>query len=186
MPTRHYTVATLLAALALPSLASAQPAWCVPGNPLYERGDYRCFDRPPRPSRARATVQARVEAARFLSGGSLSENTRSELEDWLNGIEAELARALPSLVDGHGALHTPDVRLALVLLPSGDVGRVRLLSRHGDTLDREIARSLVGAVSNADGTDTAGAELELIVRLHPRLHYTRWRRPAPRWDYDEE
>jgi hypothetical protein len=178
--------AALLFSLALPSLASAQAPFCVPGNPLYERGDYRCFSRPPRPTRARTTVQAHVEAARFLSGGALSEGTRDGLEDWLNGLEAELARALPSLSDGRGAIHTPDVRVALVLLPSGQVGRVRLLSRHGDSLDRDIARSLVGALADVDGTDTAGAELELIVRLHPRLRYTRWRRTPQPWDYDDE
>ena len=37
---------SLLFALALslaPLAAAAQDTVCVPGNPLYDRGDYRCF-----------------------------------------------------------------------------------------------------------------------------------------------
>ena len=166
-------VAGLLALL--PAGALAQRAPCVPGNPLYDRGDYRCFGERPVPTRARAAVTARVEAARYLSGAALPAHLRAMLEDHFNDLAPSLADDLPSLVDGDGDLHTPDVRLAVVLLPSGSVGRVRVLTRHGDPLDRRIAQSLAAGVSGAEGVSTGGAELEAIVRLRPRLHYTRWR-----------
>lgn len=168
------TLLALLLAL-LPSPALAQRAPCVPGNPLYDRGDYRCFGERPVPTRARASVSARLEAARYLSGASLPSHLRASLEDHFNDLGPSLADDLPSLVDGDGDLHTPDVRLAVVLLPSGSVGRVRVLTRHVDPLDRRIAQSLAGGVSDAEGVSTGGAELEVIVRLRPRLHYTRWR-----------
>jgi hypothetical protein len=67
------------------------------------------------------------------------------------------------------------VRLAVVLLPSGSVGRVRVLTRHADPLDRRIASALASAVSEHGGADLDGAELEVIVRLRPQLQYTRYR-----------
>lgn len=167
------TALALALALAAPT-AAAQDAYCVPGNPLYDRGDYRCFNRPPRPSRARATVRARVEAARHLSGGALSPALRDRIEDQFNAARELLAESLPSLTDDHGALHTPDVRLAVVLLPSGEVGRVRVLTRHGDALDRSIASALARAVSEHAGAELDGSEVEVIVRLRPRLRYTRF------------
>lgn len=173
----------------LPSSALAQRAPCVPGNPLYDRGDYRCFGERPVPTRARATVTARVEAARYLSGAALSPHLRATLEDHFSDLGPSLAEDLPSLVDGDGDLHTPDVRLAVVLLPSGSVGRVRVLTRHGDPLDRRIAQSLAGGVSESEGVSINGSELEVIVRLRPRLHYTRWRaqrHPACCFDDAEE
>ena len=159
----------------VPAGALAQRSPCVPGNPLYDRGDYRCFGERPVPSRARAAVTARVEAARYLSGAALPGALRASLEDHFTDLTPSLADDLPSLGDGDGDLHTPDVRLAVVLLPSGSVGRVRVLTRHGDPLDRRIAQSLAAGVSSAEGVATGGAELEVIVRLRPRLHYTRWR-----------
>jgi len=66
-----------------------------------------------------------------------------------------------------------------VLLPSGSVGRIRVLSRHADPFDRRIAQSLVAAVSEHAGITLDGSELEVIVRLHPQLHFTRWRNPPP-------
>lgn len=168
-------VIVLSAAVLLPAAASAQRAPCVPGNPYYDRGDYRCFGERPHPTRARAEVTAHVEAARYVSGGALSSHWRETLEDHFDGLSSSLAADLPSLVDGEGDLHTPDVRLAVVLLPSGNVGRVRLLSRHGDTLDRRIAQSLAAGVSSSDGLSVESAEVEVIVRLRPRLHYTAWR-----------
>lgn len=171
----------------LPSVASAQTPVCVPGNPFYDRGDYRCFGRRPVPTRARATVQARVEAARFLSGGALSEAQREALEDHFDEVGAGLGAELPSLVDGSGAMHTPDVRLSVVLLPSGEVGRVRVLSRHGDPLDRQIASTIATGVSNGGGLSVESAEVEVIVRFHPRLHYTRYRpRVNPSCCIDDE
>jgi len=174
---------SLLFALALslaPLAASAQETVCVPGNPLYDRGDYRCFAGRPRPTRARATVRAHVEAARYLSGGSLTEPQRQQLEDHFDGLESTLAAELPSLVDGDGSLHTPDVRLAVVMLPSGSVGRVRVLSRHGAALDRQIAQRLSLGVSNHAGMSVDGSEVEVIVRLRPQMFYTRYRgRPIP-------
>jgi hypothetical protein len=174
----------LLAALALtltPATVSAQRAACVPGNPLYDRGDYRCFGERPVPTRARAAVRARVEAARYLSGSDLPAHLREALEDHFRDLAPSLSAELPSLVDGDGELHTPEVRLAVVLLPSGSVGRVRVLTRHVDPLDRRIAQSLAAAVSEGEGMPTGGAELEAVVRLRPRLDYTRWRplRPTP-------
>ncbi len=77
----------------------------------------------------------------------------------------------------------------MVLLPSGSVGRVRVLTRHGDPLDRRIAQSLAGGVSESEGVSINGSELEVIVRLRPRLHYTRWRaqrHPACCFDDGEE
>lgn len=175
---------SLLAALALslvPLAASAQETVCVPGNPLYDRGDYRCFAGRPRPTRARATVRTHVEAARYLSGGSLSEHHRQELEDHFDGLERILASELPSLVDGDGSLHTPDVRIAVVFLPSGQVGRVRVLSRHGASLDRQIAQRLSLGVSNHASMSIDGSEVEAIVRMRPQMFYTRYRgRPVPR------
>lgn len=175
---------SLLFALALtlaPLAAAAQDTVCVPGNPLYDRGDYRCFSGRPRPTRARATVRAHVEAARYLSGGSLPEHRRQDLEDHFDSLEATLAAELPSLVDADGSLHTPDVRLAVVLLPSGSVGRVRVLSRHGAPLDRQIAQRLSLGVSNHAGMSVDGSEVEVIVRLRPQMFYTRYRaRPVPR------
>jgi hypothetical protein len=161
----------------LPASAFAQRAPCVPGNPLYDRGDYRCFGERPIPTRARTAVTARVEAARYLSGAALSPHLRATLEDHFSDLSSSLAEDLPSLVDGDGDLHTPDVRLAVVLLPSGSVGRVRVLTRHGDPLDRRIAQSLAAGVSESEGVSIDGSELEVIVRLRPRLHYTRWRAP---------
>ena len=165
----------LVTALGLPLSASAQETVCVPGNPLYDGGDYRCFNHRPRPSRARASVRAHVEAARHLSGGALTPYQRDQVEDHFASVRAELAASLPPLIDGTGAMHTPDVRLAVVLLPSGSVGRVRVLTRHADPLDREIARSLAAAVSEHAGMDLDGSELEVIVRIRPQLHVTRWR-----------
>ena len=177
--TRSSLVFALVALLA-PASALAQRApraACVPGNPLYDRGDYRCFGERPVPSRARAAVSARVEAARFLSGGALTAHLRDELEDHFAGLSSALAEELPSLTDDDGDLHTPDVRLAVVLLPSGSVGRVRVLSHHGDALDRRIAQSLAAGVSSSDGVSIEGSEVEVIVRLRPRLRYTRWLAP---------
>jgi hypothetical protein len=135
----------------------------------------------PRPTRARATVRAHVEAARYLSGGALPEHRRQDLEDHFDGLEATLAAELPSLVDADGSLHTPDVRLAVVMLPSGSVGRVRVLSRHGAPLDRQIAQRLSLGVSNHAGMSVDGSEVEVIVRLRPQMFYTRYRgRPVPR------
>jgi hypothetical protein len=165
----------MLATLITPALGAAQDARCVPGNPLYDGGDYRCFERRPHPTRARAEVVAHVEAARYLSGGALRESLRASLEDHFDDQASEYAASLPSIVDGSGGLHTPDVRLAVVFLASGNVGRVRVLTRHGDALDRRIAQSLAAAVSRGDGVAIEGAEIELIVRLRPRLRYTRWR-----------
>lgn len=175
--TRSSLVFALVALLA-PASALAQRApraACVPGNPLYDRGDYRCFGERPVPSRARTEVTAHVEAARFLSGGALTAHLRDTLEDHFDGLSSALAEDLPSLVDGEGDLHTPDVRIAVVLLPSGSVGRVRVLSRHGDALDRRIAQALAAGVSSSEGVSVEGSEVEVIVRLRPRLHYTRWR-----------
>lgn len=171
------TLALALAVLLSPAAAAAQSQPCVPGNPLYDRGDYRCFGERPHPTRARATVSARVEAARYLSGGSLPEHLRESLEDHFDGVAPSLADDMPSLVDDHGGLHTPDVRVAVVLLPSGSVGRVRVLSRHGDPLDRRIAQALAAGLSESDGVSIEGSELEVIVRLRPHLRYTRWRAP---------
>ena len=165
----------LLALLTLSPAALAQEAYCVPGNPLYDRGDYRCFNRRPRPTRARTTVRAHVEAARHLSGGALPAHERERLEDHFDALRGAFAEALPSLSDERGGLHTPDVRLAVVLLPSGSVGRVRVLTRHADPLDRRIASALAAAVSEHGGADLDGAELEVIVRLRPQLQYTRYR-----------
>lgn len=179
-------VALLVLAL-LPSAAAAQDALCVPGSPFYERGDYRCFPRRPQPTRARASVRASVEGARHLSGGGLDAPTRDHLEDHFDALGDTFAEALPSLVDGHGALHTPDVRLSVVLLPSGSVGRVRVLSRLEDPFDRRIAQALVSSVSEHGGLALDGSEVEVIVRLHPQLHFTRWRnRQPPPCCYDED
>jgi hypothetical protein len=186
MNRRTALVAGLLSLL--PAGAFAQRAPCVPGNPLYDRGDYHCFGERPVPTRARAAVTARVEAARYLSGAALPAHLRAMLEDHFSDLGPSLADDLPSLVDGDGDLHTPDVRLAVVLLPSGSVGRVRVLTRHVDALDRRIAQSLAAGVSGAEGVSTGGAELEAIVRLRPRLHYTRWRpqrHPACCFEDDE-
>lgn len=161
--------------LALAPLAAAQETVCVPGNPLYDRGDYRCFQRRPVPSRARAVVRAHVEAARFLSGAPLPEHLRAALEDHFDGLEHALAANLPSLVDGDGGLHTPDVRLSVVILPSGAIGRVRVLTRHGHALDRAIAQSLMVGVSNEEAPSLEQSEVEAIVRLRPQLAYTRYR-----------
>jgi hypothetical protein len=170
----------LLALTLLPSLAAAQDALCVPGSPFYERGDYRCFPRHPQPTRARASVRASVEGGRYLSGGGLDASTRERIEDHFDGLGDTLAESLPPLVDGRGGLHTPDVRLSVVLLPSGDVGRVRVLSHLGDPFDRRIAQSLVSSVAEHAGLSVDGSEVEVIVRLHPQLHFTRWRnRPTP-------
>ncbi len=174
--TRTTLVLSLVALLA-PASALAQRSPCVPGNPLYDRGDYRCFGERPRPTRARADVTARVEAARYVSGGALGAHLRETLEDHFEDLSGSLAEGLPSLVDGEGGLHTPDVRLAVVLLPSGSVGRVRVLSRHADPLDRRIAQALAAGVSSSDGLSIDGAEVEVIVRLRPRLRYTHWRAP---------
>ena len=168
-------IVAFLAALALPLTAAAQDTVCVPGNPLYDRGDYRCFNHRPRPTRARASVRAHVEAARHLSGGPVTAYQRDQIEDHFASVRAELAASLPSLMDGQGGMHTPDVRMAVVLLPSGSVGRVRVLSRHGDVLDRQIAQSLAAAVSEHAGMDLDGSEVEVIVRIRPQLHYTHWR-----------
>ena len=165
----------LLILALLPSLASAQDALCVPGSPFYDRGDYRCFPRRPQPTHARASVRASVEGGRHLSGGGLDAATRERIEDHFDALGDTLAEALPSLVDDHGGLHTPDVRLSVVLLPSGDVGRVRVLSRLGDPFDRRIAQALVSAVAEHAGLSVDGSEVEVIVRLHPQLHFTRWR-----------
>ena len=169
----------LLALALLPTVATAQDAACVPGSPFYHRGDYRCFSHQPRPTHAHATVRAAVEGGRYLSGGGLDAALRERLEDHFDGLDATLADALPPLVDGRGALHTPDVRLSVVLLPSGSVGRLRVLSHHADPFDRRIAQSLVAAVSEHAGITLDGSELEVIVRLHPQLHFTRWRNPPP-------
>lgn len=168
-------LAVFAAVLAFPFAASAQETVCVPGNPLYDHGDYRCFNHPPRPTRARATVRVTVEAARHLSGASLTPTQREQIEDHLTALRDELAASLPSLTDDRGAIHTPDVRLAVVLLPSGSVGRVRVLTRHGDPLDRQVAQSLAAAVSEHGGMDLDGSEVEAVVRLRPQLRYTRWR-----------
>ncbi|MEZ4393681.1 MAG: hypothetical protein R3A48_21640 [Polyangiales bacterium] len=165
----------LLALLAFAAPAAAQDAYCVPGNPLYDGGDYRCFNRRPRPSRARATVQARVEAARHLSGASLSPEQRDRVEDQLQAVREALAGSLPALTDERGALHTPDVRLSVVFLASGSVGRVQVLTRHTDALDRRIASALAGAVSEHAEATLDGSELQVIVRLRPRLRYTHYR-----------
>ena len=171
-------LAFALAALLAPLSAFAQTrAACVPGNPLYDRGDYRCFGERPVPTRARPEVTSHVEAARYLSGGALSAYQRSTLEDHFDEVASSIADELPSLVDGEGGLHTPDVRLAVVLLPSGAVGRVRVISRHGDSLDRRIAQSLAAGVSSSEGISLDGSELEVIVRMRPRLRYTHWRAP---------
>lgn len=170
----------LLALALLPSAAVGQDALCVPGSPFYERGDYRCFPRRPQPTRARASVRAAVEGARHLSGGGLDAETREQIEDHFDALGDTFADALPSLVDGRGALHTPDVRLSVVLLPSGDVGRVRVLSRLGDPFDRRIAQALLSSVAEHAGMSVDGSEVEVIVRLHPQLRFTRWRnRPEP-------
>lgn len=163
----------------------AQDVTCVPGNPFYDRGDYRCFPRRPVPTRARPTVRSHVEGARFLSGGALPEHLRQSLEDHFDALGSTFGGELPSLVDDRGALHTPDVRLAVVLLPSGSVGRVRLLNHLGTPLDRSIARALVESVSTHAGMTVRDAEVEVIVRLRPALHYARWRR-APNPDCCEE
>ncbi|TAK27534.1 MAG: hypothetical protein EPO40_18125 [Myxococcaceae bacterium] len=178
----------LLALALLPSLASAQDALCVPGSPFYERGDYRCFPHRPQPTRARASVRATVEGGRYLSGGGLDASTRERIEDHFDALGDTLAEALPSLVDGRGGLHTPDVRLSVVLLPSGDVGRVRVLSRLGDPFDRRIAQALVSSVSEHGGLSVDGSEVEVIVRLHPQLHFTRWRnhRSPPPCCYEDD
>ncbi len=171
-------LAFVLAALLAPVSALAQNrSACVPGNPLYDRGDYRCFGERPVPTHARPEVTSHVEAARYLSGGALSAHQRDTLEDHFDEVASAIADDLPSLVDGEGGLHTPDVRLAVVLLPSGAVGRVRVLSRHGDALDRRIAQSLAAGVSSSEGISLDGSELEVIVRMRPRLRYTRWRAP---------
>jgi hypothetical protein len=169
--------AALFASLTLliPASALAQRYPCVPGNPLYDHGDYRCFGERPHPTHARSMVTAHVEAARYLSGSTLTEGNRQNLEDHFDGLSDDLARSLPSLVDGDGALHTPDVRIAVVLLPSGNVGRVRVLSRHGNTLDRRIAQTLAEGISQSDGVSVDQSEVEVIVRLRPRLRYTHWR-----------
>ena len=170
----------LLALCLLPTAAAAQDALCVPGSPFYDRGDYRCFPRRPHPTRARASVRASVEGGRYLSGGGLDAATRERIEDHFDGLGDALADDLPPLVDGRGGLHTPDVRLSVVLLPSGSVGRVRVLSRLGDPFDRRIAQALVAAVAEHGGLSVDGSEVEVIVRLHPQLHFTRWRnRPPP-------
>ncbi len=172
----HRTLISLaLASLLAPGVALAQRSPCVPGNPLYDRGDYRCFGERPVPTRARAEVSSHVEAARYLSGGSLTAYQRQTLEDHFDEIASGLSDDLPSLVDGEGALHTPDVRLAVVILASGSIGRVRVLSHHGDALDRRIAQSLASGVSSSEGVSLDGSELEVIVRMRPRLRYTRWR-----------
>jgi hypothetical protein len=171
-----------LAFALLPPAAAAQDARCVPGSPFYARGDYRCFPDRPHPTHARASVRASIEGGRYLSGGGLDAATREHIEDHFDALGDTLADALPSLVDGRGGLHTPDVRLSVVLLPSGAVGRVRLLSRLADPFDRRIAQALVSSVSEHGGLSVDGSEVEVIVRLHPQLHYTRWRRrpqPAP-------
>jgi hypothetical protein len=173
-------IAFVLAALLTPAAAFAQSTGrsaCVPGNPLYDRGDYRCFGERPVPTHARPEVSAHVEAARYLSGGALTGYQRETLEDHFDEVANGIADDLPSLVDGEGGLHTPDVRIAVVLLPSGAVGRVRVLSRHGDALDRRIAQSLAAGVSSSEGISLDGSELEVIVRMRPRLRYTRWRAP---------
>ena len=59
MNRRTALVAGLLSLL--PAGAFAQRAPCVPGNPLYDRGDYRCFGERPVPTRARAVVTALAE-----------------------------------------------------------------------------------------------------------------------------
>lgn len=180
-------VSGFLFALVAPLTAAAQTYPCVPGNPLYENGDYRCFSERPRPTRARASVSARVEAARFVSGGALGETARDAVEDHFHDLAPSLASQLPSLVDGRGGLHTPDVRLSVILLPSGHVGRVRVLSRLGDPLDRQIAQSLALGVSNQEGVSIDGSEVEVIVRLRPQLHYTRWRAPRnPACCFDDD
>jgi hypothetical protein len=174
------TLAFVLAALLAPVSALAQSSArsaCVPGNPLYDRGDYRCFGERPVPTHARSQVTAHVEAARYLSGGALTGYQRDTLEDHFDEVASGIADDLPSLVDGEGGLHTPDVRLAVVLLPSGAVGRVRVLSHHGDALDRRIAQALAAGVSSSEGVSLDGSELEVIVRMRPRLRYTRWRAP---------
>lgn len=164
-----------LAVLGFGATASAQETVCVPGNPLYDRGDYRCFPRRPVPTRARATVRAHVEGARFLSGGGLSASQREMLEDHFDGLSPSLASELPSLVDGDGGLHTPEVLLSVILLPSGSVGRVRVLTRHGNALDRSIAQTLAAGVSEHAGMSVEGSEVEVFVRMRPRLAYTRYR-----------
>lgn len=170
----------LLTLALLPSFASAQDALCVPGSPFYERGDYRCFPRRPDPTHARASVRSSVEGGRYLSGGGLDASTRERIEDHFDGLGDTLADSLPSLVDGRGGLHTPDVRLSVVLLPSGDVGRVRVLSHLADPFDRRIAQALVSSVAEHAGLSVDGSEVEVIVRLHPQLHFTRWRNhPVP-------
>lgn len=171
-------IALLVLAL-VPTAASAQDALCVPGSPFYEHHDYRCFPRHPQPTRARASVRASVEGARHLSGGGLDASARDHLEDHFDALGDTFAESLPSLVDGNGALHTPDVRLSVVLLPSGSVGRVRLLSRLNDPFDRRIAQALVSSVSEHGGLSLDGSEVEVIVRLHPQLHFTRWRHQPP-------
>ena len=177
---RPFSPLLALALALLPPAAAAQDARCVPGSPFYERGDYRCFPRHPQPTRARASVRASVEGGRYLSGGGLDAATRERIEDHFDGLDGTFAEALPSLVDGRGGLHTPDVRLSVVLLPSGDVGRVRVLSRLNDPFDRRIAQALVASVSEHAGLSVDGSEVEVIVRLHPQLHFTRWRNhPAP-------
>lgn len=178
MNLRALTLFALTASAALPllpSVAAAQTPVCVPGNPFYDHGDYRCFGHRPVPTHARATVAARVEAARFLSGGALTAEQREALEDHFSEVGASLGAELPSLVDGNGALHTPDVRVSVVVLPSGEIGRVRVLSRHADPLDRQIASAIASGVSSGGGLSVESAEVEVIVRFHPRLHYTRYR-----------
>lgn len=68
----------------------------------------------------------------------------------------------------------------MVLLPSGDVGRVRVLSRLSNPFDRRINQALVSAVAEHAGLSIDGSEVEVVVRLHPQLHFTRWRNhPTP-------
>lgn len=176
MNPRTVALSLWIASLA-PLSASADDVICVPDSAQHG-GEYRCFNHHPRPSRARATVRAVVEGARYLSGGALPASWRDTLEDHFHSVAQGLGDDLPSLVDARGTLHTPDVRLSVVMLSSGSVGRVRVLNRLADPVERRIAQVISEGVSSHDGVSVDGSEVEVIVRFRPQLRYTHYRVPV--------